>query len=358
MIEVKRETKKVFQGKEGFATLSAILVMAALVGCVLFFYHTSIVERAFFSPSLEGNKMGDSPVRKVTIALPPDYYLNPTKHYPVVYYLAGFGANNETDINWIGKENVVFYLDSLMAQGLIQDLIIVCPDPKNSFGGSFYTNSLLTGNWEDYIVKDLVYFIDNHYRTIASKNGRAICGFSMGGYGALMLAMKYPNVFGIVASFNAPLDLEEMQKAIFPKIIAENPGGIRLSTRSEQIFTPPFLAMAAAFSPNLNNPPYFLDLPLEYPNPEPIPSVWKRWLEHDPANLAAEYVDNLRKLKIYIGVDKEDKFQITAAVENFHRVLVNLRIKHKFLLYPGGHEAGLRQFMNMLEFLSSSFENK
>jgi len=110
VIEVKRETKKVFQGKEGFATLSAILVMAALVGCVLFFYHTSIVERAFFSPSLEGNKMGDSPVRKVTIALPPDYYLNPTKHYPVVYYLAGFGANNETDINWIGKENKYFFV--------------------------------------------------------------------------------------------------------------------------------------------------------------------------------------------------------------------------------------------------------
>ena len=275
----------------------------------------------------------------------------------MVYYLPGFNADNETDVRWIGKENVVLYLDSLIGQHLIQNLILVSPDPKNSFKGSFYMNSLLTGNWEDYIAEDLVDFIDTHYRTVAASNARGICGFSMGGYGAMMLVMKHPDVFGAVASFDAPLDFEAM-RTVIPKIIAENPHGIKFTTdNDERLFTPPFLAMAAAFSPDLNNPPYLLDLPFKYPSPEVIPGVWQRWLRHDPYSLVKRYVANLKKLDIYIGVDSRDKFQITTPDEKFHRILSQLGIRHQFLLYPGTHGASLTQMTMMLEFLSSHLKN-
>ena len=357
MKKEKKRRKEASQEREGGFAVLAILAFVVLLGASLLFYHSTISERVFFSPALYDNKMGDSPIRKVTIALPPDYYFNFARRYPVVYYLPGFNADNETDIRWVGKENVILFLDHLMERHLIKNLILVAPDPKNSFKGSFYTNSPLTGNWENYIVKDLVDFVDTHYRTIRSSKARGICGFSMGGYGAMMLAMKHPDVFGAVASFDAPLDLEAM-KTVIPKIIAENPHGIKLATDNDKrFFTPAFLAMAAAFSPNLKKPPYFIDLPFKYPSPKIIPSVWQKWLDHDPSSLTKRYADNLKKLEIYIGVDSNDEFKITIPDEKFHKILSNLGVKHRFLLYPGTHGASLVQMTTMLEFLSSHLES-
>lgn len=176
-----------------------------------------------------------------------------------------------------------------------------------------------------------------------------------------MIAMKHPNIFRSVASFNAPLDFEAMRKTGFAKIIAENPHGIKLATsHDKRLFTPSFLAMAAAFSPDLNRPPDFLDLPFDYPSTEIIPSVWRRWLQHDPATLAKNYVRNLKKINIYIAVDESDEFGITMPVEKFHQTLLHLGVEHKFLLYPGTHTSlgsALKRLQMMLEFLSSCLQN-
>ena len=77
------------------------------------------------------------------------------------------------------------------------------PDASNRYGGSFFTNSVTTGNWEDFIVRDLVAFVDGRYRTLRRPASRAIAGHSMGGYAAIKLAMKHPDVFGSVYSLSA-----------------------------------------------------------------------------------------------------------------------------------------------------------
>jgi S-formylglutathione hydrolase len=77
------------------------------------------------------------------------------------------------------------------------------PDGSNAFGNSMWTNSVTTGNWEDYIALDLVEYIDKKYRTDARSASRGIAGHSSGGYGAIKLAMKHPQVFGAVYALSA-----------------------------------------------------------------------------------------------------------------------------------------------------------
>ena len=84
-------------------------------------------------------------------------------------------------------------------------MIIVTPNADNSYDGSYYTNSYVTGNWEDFISQKLVDYIDANYRTIKSVHSRGIAGHSMGGYGAVKLALKYSHIFGTLFGLSSDL---------------------------------------------------------------------------------------------------------------------------------------------------------
>ena len=80
----------------------------------------------------------------------------------------------------------------------VQPMIVVLPNGANKYRGSFYANSITMGNWEDFIVRDVVGYVDGHYRTLASPAHRGIAGHSMGGYGALTLGFRHPDVFSVI----------------------------------------------------------------------------------------------------------------------------------------------------------------
>lgn len=140
------------------------------------------------SPGLENNLLGDSATRNVTVYLPSAYDEQPGQRLPVVYLLHGYMGSNSV---WIGqhgltdaviagieadldKLNIKTIADELIAKGRIRPMIIVAPDGHNAYDGSWYTNSPVTGNWEDFIVKDLVGHIDGQYRTVADRNSRVL----------------------------------------------------------------------------------------------------------------------------------------------------------------------------------------
>jgi enterochelin esterase-like enzyme len=152
-----------------------------------------IVER-FLAPSLQGNHAGEDPMRRVTIYLPPGYKES-KQRYPTIYYLHGFLVDDSLMMYW---NQINELMDSAILSGRLRPIILVLPNSDNNFGGSFYTNSSLTGNWADYIGKDVVDFIDKKYRTIPNRNSRGLTGHSMGCNGALKLDMLYPDVFGAV----------------------------------------------------------------------------------------------------------------------------------------------------------------
>jgi len=149
--------------------------------------------------SLEGNLEGDNPDRDVAVYLPPTYNKDTKRRYPVLYLLHGF---TDSAAKWFGFEKhwISFpaVMDEALAQGATKELIVVMPDAYTRFKGSMYSNSVTTGDWEDYVSHELVAYVDAHYRTIASAASRGLAGHSMGGYGAMRIGMKHQEVFSSI----------------------------------------------------------------------------------------------------------------------------------------------------------------
>src|SRR5579862_5365368 len=145
--------------------------------------------------SLEGNLEGDSPDRDVFVYLPLSYAKNKNRRYPVVYFLHGYGLGAEAYMNALWASDGA---DKDMAAGTSKEMIVVFPDSNTIYNGSMYSNSPTTGNWETYLTEDLIGYIDSHYRTLANRESRGLAGHSMGGYGTLRIAMKYPELYAAI----------------------------------------------------------------------------------------------------------------------------------------------------------------
>lgn len=155
------------------------------------------------SRALEGNRIGDTMDRKVTVYLPPAYDRNPAQRFPVVYLLHGFTSD---PVEWLDGTyqglNLSTALDQQAGAGATQ-YIVVMPLTNNAVGGAFYVNSAAFGNWDDFVTKELVAFVDARYRTLPSRASRVLAGQSMGGFGALYLAGRHPDVFAHVYAMSA-----------------------------------------------------------------------------------------------------------------------------------------------------------
>lgn len=148
---------------------------------------------------LEGNLEGDSADPYVCVYLPASYKSNPKRRYPVVYFLHGYTDNDEKmygfSKDWL---NLPLIMDSVFEEGKAKEMIVVTPNAYTRFQGSMYSNSVTTGNWEDFIAKELVAYIDTHYRTIAKAESRGLSGHSMGGYGTLRIGQRHPEIFSSI----------------------------------------------------------------------------------------------------------------------------------------------------------------
>jgi putative tributyrin esterase len=138
----------------------------------------------FHAAHLEGKEM------KFNVILPADYASDAERRFPVLYLLHGFDGNYAS---WCTNSRVVDYARSY-------EEIIIMPDGENNWYVNSYSDPKM--QWEDYIVDDVISYVDSHYRTIASRQGRAIAGLSMGGYGALFLGLKHHEMFAAVASLS------------------------------------------------------------------------------------------------------------------------------------------------------------
>jgi S-formylglutathione hydrolase len=244
-----------------------------------------IITETVHSPSLEGNLLGDSPDRPVTIYLPPSYETQTGRFYPVVYLLHGYGMDHT---NWTHANslfdpgNILHYMQSWLAQGRVKEMIIVMPNSHNRFGGSWYSNSSATGNWADYIARDLVDYLDRHYRTLPQPDSRAVIGHSMGGYGGMTMGLDYPEVFGCMGSMSGILDMAESPASW---AFADGAKLNDLSTfASQDINIQIAVSESAAFAANVNNPPLYADLPWERDGSGQLvqkQAVWNKFLARD-----------------------------------------------------------------------------
>jgi len=166
------------------------------------------------APSLRGNLLGDPAARRVSIYLPERYFTHPRQRFPVIYLLHGFSADDRAFIAGAYQGlNVRVSMDSLIAAGKVEPMIVVTPNARNRFDGSFYTNSVTTGKWEDFIVRDLVGYVDRHFRTIRSASGRGVAGHSMGGLVATALTELVPDRVTRLVLVNSPPSYESRTAA-------------------------------------------------------------------------------------------------------------------------------------------------
>lgn len=285
---------------------------------------------------LEGNLAGDSADRDVSVYLPPSYASEPARRYPVVYLLHGFTDSDEL---WFGFKkhwiSVPPIFDKAVAAGLSKEMIVVMPNALTLFGGSMYSTSAVTGDWEMYVTRELVAYIDGHYRTLASAESRGLAGHSMGGYGALRIGMKHPSVFSSVYLLSPCC----LAADVAPKSAAMMAAAEKVSSR-EQIaaagfMTKAMLASAAAWSPNPKAPPFFLDLPTK--NGEFQPAVAARWAASSPLWMIDQYVPNFRRLRA-LAFDAGDRDgTITETTAQLHRVLEGYGLTHQYEGYEGDH---------------------
>jgi pimeloyl-ACP methyl ester carboxylesterase len=299
------------------------------------------------APSLTNNLIGDSNRREVTVYLPPGYATNRHRRYPVVYLLHGFAADHRAFMAGVySNMNTRLSMDSLIRARLVREMIVVTPNARNAFDGSFYVNSVTTGNWEDFIYRDLVSFIDRRYRTIRNRSGRGIAGHSMGGYGALWVGMRHPETFSALYAMS-PCCLRDFG-ALSQRGTGPWKAALRVTDKS-QILKAGFqadllLALAAAYSPNLSKPPLYIDLPnrIEGDSIVEVPEVAAKWLA-SPMNFVSRYADNLRRMHVAFDAGRRDALKdIPISVTMLDSVLTELGIPHSAEVYDGDHMKPIR----------------
>jgi hypothetical protein len=325
---------------------------------------------------LRDNPLGDPHVRKLGVWLPPHYDHGGRRRYPVLYDLVGFTGSGLSHANWKPfGDNVPERAARLMRDGKMGPAIFVFPDCFTALGGNQYVNSSAIGNYADYLVREIVPFVDREFRTLAGREHRGCFGKSSGGYGAIIHGMKYARHWGAIADHSGdayfdfvyrhdwPNTLNELQRHRRPgrkpgrydalrdsrrKRLAEglDDGRIRRFLHSvwkkEKLSSAEGhcimnLCMAATYDADPRAPLGFR-VPFNLETGELIEERWRRWLRHDPVNLVARYRDNLKSLRgIYIDCGWRDQYQIHYGSRILSKRLAAAGIRHVYEEFDDNH---------------------
>jgi len=333
-----------------------------------------IIIESINSEVLRDNPLGDPATRRTPVYLPPSYDESDA-HYPTVYLLTGFTGRGTFMLNDSAfDEPIQERLDRLIATSQIQPMIVVMPDCFTRYGGSQYLNSSATGRYEDHLIGEIIPHIDQQYRTRNEPGSRAIGGKSSGGYGAIVQAMRHPDIFGAVACHSGDMYFEYCYKPDFVKFLNAAARHDIDSNETLRDFLAKFWpkmhpkppcffdivhisAMSAAYSPNPDSPCGF-DLPFEFYTGQLRPDIWQCWLALDPINMLEneQHIDALRQMKlIYIDCGNRDEYALHYGARIFSQHLTQLEIPHHHEEFDGGHRNTQFRYDESLTAISKAF---
>jgi S-formylglutathione hydrolase FrmB len=303
------------------------------------------------SKILQGNLPGDATERMLPVYLPPGY-AESGERYPVIYVLSGHGGSGPLMLNspaW--GESFPERLDRLIASGKVPPVIAVLPDCWTIFGGAQYINSSALGQYEDYLIDELVPYVDRTYRTLPSREHRGITGKSSGGYGSMVQAMRHPEIFGAFASHSGDIYFEFGLLPDLAKLHAnlQKFGGLegyigQIPTIKPKGHDPFFsvlgmLCYGAAYAPNPKAHRGF-DFPVDMETGALVDDVWQRWLAWDPVRMIdrPEYLEAWRSMTyIYLDCGLWDELNFPVGTRVLSKKLDAAGIKHDFELFADGH---------------------
>ncbi|HEX8248662.1 MAG TPA: alpha/beta hydrolase-fold protein [Pyrinomonadaceae bacterium] len=320
------------------------------------------------SEILKNNPLNDKHVRDVIVYLPPEYEESGKKAFPSVYCLTGFTGRGRMLLNDNAfTPNLAERMDRLIDAGKIQPMIVVMPDCFTYYGGSQYINSGATGDYEDYLTREIVPFVDENFRTIRDKNARAVMGKSSGGYGALIMAMRHAQLFGLACSTSGDAYFDLCYMPDFPKAFRAIKGKQKKfvekfwnedEKKSKDDFAGlNVIGMSACYSPNPDSEDGF-DLPFDLETGEIRGEIWAKWLAHDPVRLVEKSVENLKSLKLlYIDAGTRDEFALDIGAKILCKKLRDSGVPHVHEEFDDGHFNISYRQNRSLEMISKSVDS-
>lgn len=319
--------------------LSSLFVPAILAG------QGTIVTDSVSSPALASNVVGEKQTREVLVYLPPSYRRDPARRFPVLYLLHGATSlpKEWVDGSYQGLDLRVA-MDSLIAADAIPELIVVMPDANNVIQASFYANSPATGNWENFVVRDLVRYIDRRYRTETTASRRALVGHSMGGFGALTIGFDHPELFGLVYA------VSPCCFGFVGRLAESSPAWRTLSTIKRWQDAPAqvaiILGIVSALDGSATDPRLFAELPFSG-RPDgsiaPNAAAQSRWLARMPSARASAMVRRGDRQPVILIEAGSQEAEILEGIQLLRLRLDSLGVRYSDTTFVGGHIDRVRE---------------
>jgi enterochelin esterase-like enzyme len=302
-------------------------------------------ELTFESEALRGNPLGDPSSRPLHVYTPPGW--PDDGPYPAVWSIQGLtGQVDMWSTRTAYGTTFVEDLDRLIRAGECRPVVVPMPDCWTAYGGSQFIDSAGTGRYGTYLCDEVVPWVDERFRTVPAREGRAVQGKSSGGYGALVLAMLRPELWGGLGDVSGDAAFEHCHLPEFApawSVLREHDSieafwsqmleqGKPSSATMAAINT---IAMAACYSPGAGGEP---ELPFELVDGTLREDVWRRWLDWDPVRMLPDHLDALRSMRaISLECGLQDEFRLYVGTAMLHRRLAEAGIEHRFELFAGGH---------------------
>jgi S-formylglutathione hydrolase FrmB len=298
---------------------------------------------------LEDNPWQDPCEREIAVYLPPDY-AEGGPPYSALWDLAAFTNAGPGHLNWRNHgDNLPARLDRLIGSGAMGPVVVMIPDCFTSLGGNQYVNSPAVGRYADYLVEELLPFVESRFNLAGQPAGRGVFGKSSGGYGALYHAMHFPDIWGAAASHAGDMGFDLLFRPEFPTVCSvlggygNNPQAFldafwRSNRPTGRDFTTlMLLAMAASYDPDPGAPAR-IRLPFDLRTCELDPERWRHWLRFDPLTLLEDRADALASLAaLYLDVGRSDQYHIQYGTRRFVDGLNARGIAHRYEEFDGSH---------------------
>jgi S-formylglutathione hydrolase FrmB len=318
------------------------------------------------SEALKGNPLGDPHRRPVWVYVPPGYDDEPDRRYPSVYAIQGLTGQLDMWRNRAPfRRNFPELADDLFASGEAPPCIVVWVDCWTSLGGSQFLDSPGTGKYLTYLCDEVVPWVDSNYRTAAERDHRGIGGKSSGGYGAMVVPMLRPDLWGGLATHAGDAlfemcylpEFRENARALrddyegsYDKFWEDFRGRPAFSKKQDATLLNSW-CMAACYSADEDGT---VRLPFDPATGELIPEVWDRWLAADPVRMVPKHAEGLQTMKaIYIDAGTKDEYYLDLGAEAFRRALADIGVTDVFFeLFDATHMSIEYRYPKGLQYLA------
>ena len=282
------------------------------------------------SQAIANNVLGDPAERRIDVYIPDGH---DGSGLPLLVDLVGYTAGGPKHTNWVNfGENLPERADRLIATGELPPCVIAFPDCFTRLGGNQYVNSSAMGNWEDFLIRETVPFIEQTY-DCGGDGRRGVFGKSSGGYGAMIHGLLHSDFWSAIACHSGDMGFELLFAADFAHTLRriDKHGGTIESfiaafeaaqkVSGDDLHALMILAMAATYDPD---PGAFLGirLPVTMDTCERVPERWAEWMKWDPLSMLDTHADNLKRLKaIYIDCGTVDQYNLIYGARRMTRQL-------------------------------------